>query len=77
MTIFPQPGVGQARQDNAQKRVHVGTQGPSEGLEAAHAHAVWRAGAMGSGSAASFRCRRIFRMTRPCVIAAMIRRVPC
>ncbi len=71
MTIFTQTGVGQARQENAQNRAHVGTQGHREGLEAAHAHAVWRAGAMGGGSTASFRCRRIFRMTLPCVIAAI------
>ena len=30
----------------------------------------------GGGSTASFRCRRIFRMTSPCVMAAMIRSVP-
>ena len=43
------------------------------------AKASWRtrAGAMGGGSTASFRCWRIFRMTSPCVMAAMIRSVPC
>ena len=35
-----------------------------------------RAGAIGGGSAESFRCRRIFRLTSPCVMAAMIRNDP-
>ena len=47
------------------------------GLEKAHANAAWRAGAMGGGSTASFRCRRIFLMTLTSVIAAMIRSVLC
>jgi len=43
-----------------------------------HAKASWRtrAGAIGGGSAASFRCRRILRIISPCVIAAMIRSAP-
>ena len=43
-----------------------------------YAKASWRtrAGAMGGGSTASFRCRRIFRITSPCVMAAMIRSDP-
>ena len=48
-----------------------------EGPTAVPAHAAWRAGAMGGGSTASFRCHRIFLMTLPCGIAAMIRSVPC
>jgi hypothetical protein len=42
------------------------------------AKASWRthAGAIGGGSAASFRCRRIFRIISPCVMAAMIRSAP-
>jgi hypothetical protein len=48
-----------------------------EGPKAVHAHAAWRAGAMGGGSTASVRCRRIGLMTLPCVIAAMSRSVPC
>ena len=47
------------------------------GLETSHANATWRAGAMGGGSTASFRCRRIFLMTLTSLIAAMIRSVPC
>ena len=46
------------------------------GLEQSHTNAAWRAGAMDGGSTASFRCRRIFLMTFPSVIAAMIRSVP-
>ncbi len=76
-TIFTQTGLGQERQDKAQKRTHVGAWGYGYGLEAAHANAVWRAGAMAGGSTASFTCRRIFRMTLLSVIAAMIRSVPC
>jgi hypothetical protein len=43
-----------------------------------HAKASWRtrAGAMGGGSTASFRCLRIIWITSPCVMAAMIRSVP-
>jgi hypothetical protein len=43
-----------------------------------HAKASWRtrAGAIGGGSAASFRCRRILRITSPCVRAAMTRSAP-
>ena len=37
---------------------------------------VGRGGVCG-GSTASFRCRRIFLMTLPSVIAAMIRSLPC
>ena len=42
------------------------------------AKASWRthAGAIGGGSAVSFRCRRIFRITSPRVMAAMSRRAP-
>jgi hypothetical protein len=42
------------------------------------AKASWRtrAGAMGGGSAESCRCWRIFRMTSPCVMAAIIRSAP-
>jgi hypothetical protein len=43
-----------------------------------HAKASWRprAGAMEGGSTASFRYRRIFRITSPWVMAAMIRSAP-
>ena len=43
------------------------------------AKAAWRtrAGATGGGSAASFSWQRIFLMTSPCVMAAMIRSDPC
>ena len=43
------------------------------------AQAAWRTrgGAMEGGSAASCRCRRIFRITVPCVMAAMICSDPC
>ena len=58
----------------------VGTgQGPTRrGQAEDHAKASWRrrAGAMGGGSTASFRCRRILRITSPCVMAAMIRNDP-
>ena len=47
------------------------------GLETSQANAAWRAGAMGGGFTASFRCRRIFRMTLTSVMAAMMRNVPC
>ena len=36
-----------------------------------------RAGAIGGGSTASFRCRRIVRITSPCMMASMIRSAPC
>jgi hypothetical protein len=38
----------------------------------------WRthAGAIGGGSTANFRCRRMFRITSPCVLAAMIYSAP-
>jgi hypothetical protein len=43
-----------------------------------HAKASWRtrAGAIGGGSAASVRCRRILRIPSPCVRTAMIRSDP-
>jgi hypothetical protein len=47
------------------------------GLEPSHANAVCCAGAMGGGSAASFRCRRIFMMTLLSIMAAMMRSRPC
>jgi len=47
-------------------------------LESKKSEAAWRirAGALRGGSAASFRGRRIFRITSPCVIAAMSRSAP-
>ena len=43
------------------------------------AKAAWqtRARAIGGGSAARCRCRRVFRLAWPCVMAAMRRRNPC
>jgi hypothetical protein len=64
---------GQSVRDNPSR----GRTSERSGPKAVHAHAAWRAGAMGGGSTASFRCRRICLMTLPCVIAAMIRSVPC
>jgi hypothetical protein len=48
-----------------------------DGLETAQANTVCGAGAMGGGSAASFRGRRIFMMTLLSVMAAMRRSRPC
>ena len=50
--------------------------GACDGLEQSHANATCCAGEIGGGSTASFRCRRIFWMTFPAVIAAMIRSRP-
>ena len=46
--------------------------------EATQSHDAWRVqtGAMGGGSAAHVRWRRSWRMTSPCVMTAMRRRVP-
>ena len=46
---------GQSVRDNHSR----GRTSEREGPKAVHAHAAWRAGAMGGGSTASFRCRRI------------------
>ena len=56
----------------------AGRGGPRRGQAEDQAKAAWwkRAGAMGGGSTASFRCRRIFRITSPCEMAAMIRSAP-
>jgi len=58
----------------------IGTgQGPTGRAQAEdHAKASWRrrARAMGGGSTANFRCRRILRITSPCVMAVMIRNDP-
>ena len=45
------------------------------GLEKSHANATWRGGAIGGGSTASFRCRRIFLMTLTSVIGAGVRSI--
>lgn len=68
-------------------RAHAGGKSPGAGArrsweardggQALHANAACCAAARGGGSTASFRCRRIFWMTRTSVIAAMMRRVPC
>jgi hypothetical protein len=59
-------------------RLRMGLQHPRRGQVEDQAKASWRtrAGAMGGGSTASFRCRRIFWITSPCVMAAMIRSAP-
>jgi hypothetical protein len=48
-----------------------------DGLQKPHANAVCCTGAMGGGSTARFKWRRIFWMTRASIIAAMIRSLPC
>ena len=85
----PSPPIGGVRGDRRRRTRRgllaptagvVGTgQGPTRrGQAEDHAKASWRrrAGAMGGGSTASFRCRRILRITSPCVMAAMIRSDP-
>ena len=56
----------------------TGGQATSPTNSATQSNLSWRerAGAMGGGSAESFRWRRIFRITSPWVIAAMIRSAP-
>src|SRR4029453_10851021 len=51
-------------------RLRMGLQHPRRGQVEDQAKASWRtrAGAMGGGSTASFRCRRIFWITSPCVM---------
>jgi hypothetical protein len=55
---------------------HLQGEGGSQTQDQTTAAEPPRAGAIGGGSAASFRCRRIFRITSPCVMAAMIRSAP-
>jgi hypothetical protein len=60
-------------------RSRKGRQPPRRGQVEDQAKASWRTrtGAMRGGSATSLRGQRIFRITSPCVMAAMIRSDPC
>ena len=77
MTVFPET------ESRGTQRREMPRSGPpaalraGDGLEQSHTNAAWRAGAMDGGSTARFRCRRMFLMTFPSVITAMLRSVPC
>ena len=69
--VSPAPLIGGVSGDHRRRS----RRGPAED----QAKASWRtrAGAMGGGSTARCRGWRSFRITSPCVLAAMLRRVPC
>ena len=76
-TVFPETESRGTQRRKTDRSGRTSALRARYGLEQSHANAAWRAGAMGGGSTASFRCRRIFWMTLTSVIAAMIRSVPC
>ena len=77
MTVCPETASRGTQRKQTDHSGRTSALGARYGLEQSHTNAAWRAGAMDGGSTASFRCRRIFWMTRASVIAAMIRSVPC
>jgi hypothetical protein len=76
MTVFPETESRGTQRREMPRSGRTSALRAGYGLEQSHTNAAWRAGAMDGGSTASFRCRRIFWMTLPSVIAAMIRSVP-
>ena len=72
------PGADQGSVEPIRQPAGLGLRYPRRCQAEDQAKAAWRtqAAAIGGGSADSFRCWRIFRMTSPCVIAAMIRSPP-
>ena len=75
----PQQQRGNRRRRTRRQLPGTGQRPTRRGQAADQAKASWRrrAGAIRGGSAARFRCRRIVRITSPCVRAAMIRSAPC
>ena len=70
---------GDLRRRTRRRLPETGLRHTRRGQVEDQAKASWRtrAGAIGGGSAVSFRCRRIFVMISPCVIVARIRSAPC
>ena len=66
-----------AMTEDAQPFPPIGCEGVPQAEDQAKAAWRTRAGAIGGGSAASFRWQRIFLITSPCVMAAMILSDPC
>src|SRR4029453_4444184 len=72
------PGADKGSVAPIRQPAGLGLRYPRRGQVEEQAKTSWRtrAAAIGGGSADSFRCWRIFRMTSPCVMAAMIRSPP-